>query len=648
MESNDKQIIIDQIEDILSKAFEARNKQLSQVIGLSSKALSLSKEIDYVDGVLKSMYYIGVYHSLKRNTEECLRICEEIDSVINGNKEFEKYIGYSKKLVGIEKVYLKEYEGSFTVLNEALEIFDRIGLIEEVYTVQYLIANSWKVVGNNAKALDYLELALESCQSIKNKYKETEILSSIIEITLQTKSYERAKRLLFEVIKIQKELGLYEKHASSLIRLGSIYDLYNDYAVALDYYLQSLDILRSIPKEDYSGNPFIFEVSCNIAAIYLIYEDYAKADMYYNEASDYAELFNNYAVKAKMSLSYSYLRFKQGNKLEALRYAEESLQYFDKIESIISKIHIYDNACTVFELLEDFKRCYEFSKKIIDLVNKKSEGFFEAKMNDFDSKVKSLDLERQLQTEKNKNEHLQSLDIEKNDYIGMVAHDLKNPISNITLLSKLLQSQAKTLQEDEIIDIANDLIETSERMFGFVNNLLDINVIESGVVKVQTTSINVDSLMQIIINHNILPATSKGVQIQFSSLVHQNFLSDEGRLYQIIENLLTNSIKYTKPNTIVSISTEIFSIENKESNERQQYLRISFQDQGQGIPKEEIPNLFKKFAKVSTTPTAGEHSTGLGLSIVKKIVEQLQGKVYCESTVGVGSKFVLEIPFISS
>ena len=117
--------------------------------------------------------------------------------------------------------------------------------------------------------------------------------------------------------------------------------------------------------------------------------------------------------------------------------------------------------------------------------------------------------------------------------------------------------------------------------------------------------------------------------------------------YQIIENLLSNSIKYTKPNTTVSIITELTEWVLQDSL-KQPILRIIFEDQGQGIPIEEIPNLFKKFAKVSTTPTAGEHSTGLGLSIVKKIVDQLQGNVYCESTVGIGSKFIVEIPFIPS
>jgi signal transduction histidine kinase len=645
MESNERQIIINQIDELNTQAYNARNKQLSQLLGLSSKALSLAKEIDYIEGVLRSLHLIGTYYSLKRNTQECIRICSEIDDTVNGNKEYEKYTAYSKKLVGIEKVYLKEYEASFALLNDALEIFERIGLVEEVFTMQYLIANSWNVVGNYSKALDFLHSALDSAKNAHNKFAQTEVLSSIIEITIQSKAFEKAKRLLFDVITIQKELGLQEKHAASLIRLGIIYDINKDHSVALEYYLQALEILRSIPKEDQTGNVFIFEVCCYIGAIYIQYEDNAKADLYYNEAADYADWFDSFAVKAKISLSFSHLRFKQNNKIEAVRYAKESLQYFEKIDNIHSKIHIYENACIVFEQLEDYKRCYEFSKKLIDLVNKRAEGFQEAKMMEFDSKLKSLDLEQQLNAEKIKNQYLLQLETEKNDYIGMVAHDLKNPISNITLLSKLLQSQAPTIKEDEIVDIANDLIETSERMFELVNNLLDINIIESGEVHLHETSIDINSLLKTIINHNTLTATTKGVTLQFTSTVSNNFLSDEGRLYQILENLLSNSIKYTKPNTLVSITTELFELKLADSTQKAPMLRIIFEDQGQGIPKEEIPNLFKKFAKVSTTPTAGEHSTGLGLSIVKKIVEQLHGNVYCESSVGIGSKFIVEFPF---
>jgi len=645
MEPNDKQTIINQIDELLSKAYNSINKQLSQVVGLSNKALSLSKEIDYVEGILKSMYYIGLYHSTKRHTDDCIRICSEMDAIINGNEEYIKYTGYSKKLVGIEKVYLKEYEASFTLLNEALEIFERIGLIDQIVTVHYLIANSWKVVGNNAKALEQLQLALQISRELNDKNREVEIHASLIEITLQSKNYEKAKRLLFDIVTIQKELGLNEKHASSLIQLGVIYDLHKDFSVALNYYLQALDILRSIPKEDITTNTNIFVVCCYIGAIYIQYEDLAKADLYYNEAADYAELYDNFAVKSKLNLSFSNLRFKQNNKIEAIRYAEESIQYFEKIDTVHSRIYIYDNACFIFEQLEDYKRCFEFSKKLIDLLSKRSEGFYEAKLMDFDAKVKSSDLERQLNEEKSKNEYLQRLEIEKNEFIGMVAHDLKNPISNITLLSKLLQSQAQSINEEEILDISNDLIETSERMFELVSSLLDINVIESGVVHLQTTSINVDSFLGTIINQNTLTATAKGVIIRYTSTVKQNFHSDESRLNQVVENLLTNSIKYTKPDTIVTVSSETFEKKSPEKHQLEQYLRIVFEDQGQGIPSDEIPNLFKKFAKISTTPTAGEHSTGLGLSIVKKIVEQLQGNVYCESTVGIGSKFILEIPF---
>jgi signal transduction histidine kinase len=409
--------------------------------------------------------------------------------------------------------------------------------------------------------------------------------------------------------------------------------------------------LEALPLEDATGKGAWFDAYNFIGFIHVIYQDYAKAEMYYSQASFYVDHFKEPYMYAESNLRYAVLRFHQKNINEAKKHANEARKYFDKIVNTGTLISILENACDTFELLEDYKTCYELSKKMMEIDAKKYEGFLEQRMIDNDLKLKYVDIEKQIIIERENtqkanmlNETLSEINREKNEFMGIVAHDLKNPISNITMLSKLLVSQAPTINEEEIKDIAGDLMETSERMFDLVDKLLDFNAIETGNLTLEIQSIDVNSVLQKVLKHNKVSARSKDIELLFSSSVDKNISSDESRLFQVFDNLLSNAIKYTKPSSTVSIRVEPLHLSAENQPISTNFLKVEIQDQGEGIPEDEIPNLFKKFARLSTKPTAGEHSTGLGLSIVKRIVEQLQGTVYCESTVGKGSTFIVELP----
>ncbi len=106
---------------------------------------------------------------------------------------------------------------------------------------------------------------------------------------------------------------------------------------------------------------------------------------------------------------------------------------------------------------------------------------------------------------------------------------------------------------------------------------------------------------------------------------------------QVIDNLISNALKYSPFDTTITIR-----VKAKSDN-----VRLEVEDEGPGISEEEMPKLFGKFARLSAQPTGGEHSTGLGLSIVKKMVEAMNGKVWCESEPGKGATFIVELPLIA-
>jgi signal transduction histidine kinase len=133
-------------------------------------------------------------------------------------------------------------------------------------------------------------------------------------------------------------------------------------------------------------------------------------------------------------------------------------------------------------------------------------------------------------------------------------------------------------------------------------------------------------------------AAQKNITLHFSSTMEKGIvIADEMATYQVIENIVSNAVKYSPHGKSVYVHVE-------PSTANPDFLRLSVRDEGEGISAKDMERLFGKFARLSAQPTGGEHSTGLGLSIVKKMVEAMNGRVWCESEVGKGATFIVELP----
>lgn len=163
--------------------------------------------------------------------------------------------------------------------------------------------------------------------------------------------------------------------------------------------------------------------------------------------------------------------------------------------------------------------------------------------------------------------------------------------------------------------------------------MLEVRRIDDGMLSTHFENKNLRDLLVSIGEKNRVRANIKGIDIMYS-LREVMLTTDIELLKEIIENLLTNAIKFSESGSMVSLSL-------RETNS---HVYISVQDKGPGIPEEEKSLLFQRFAKLSNKPTAGESSTGLGLSITKQLVEMIRGEITCESTLGQGSTFTVILP----
>ncbi|MFO7816491.1 MAG: HAMP domain-containing sensor histidine kinase [Desulfovibrionales bacterium] len=220
----------------------------------------------------------------------------------------------------------------------------------------------------------------------------------------------------------------------------------------------------------------------------------------------------------------------------------------------------------------------------------------------------------------------------KNFFLGMAAHDMRNPLSAISGFSELLMEGDN---EPELnADLAARIHDTSQEMLQLLNDLLDISHIESRTFKINKNTCNLSKLAEERISRAKNLADAKNTIIEARIPPDIQLSLDRERIAQVMDNLLSNAIKYSPPESVTKATLGIFKDD----------IRFSVIDQGPGIPLKEQHKLFTEFSKLNIQPTAGEKSTGLGLSIVKKIIQAHDGSVGVNSTPGQGSEFYFLIP----
>ena len=233
-----------------------------------------------------------------------------------------------------------------------------------------------------------------------------------------------------------------------------------------------------------------------------------------------------------------------------------------------------------------------------------------------------------------KNVTLEGLNQQKNQWLGMAAHDLRTPLGIISGYSDFLLEQIEETftEQAEMID----RIKSSSRfMLNMVDDMLDISTIESGHLKLRIQPTDLLELVRRNVGLNRLLAEQKGIDIQLHSPASLPLLElDSDKIEQVLNNLIGNAVKFSLPGTAVQVRVEADTDQ----------VRLAVEDQGSGIFEDQRQQLFQPFSHTSATGTGGEKNTGLGLAIVRHMVEGHGGHIRVESQVGQGSTFHVSLP----
>lgn len=225
----------------------------------------------------------------------------------------------------------------------------------------------------------------------------------------------------------------------------------------------------------------------------------------------------------------------------------------------------------------------------------------------------------------------------KNEFVFIATHDLKAPVTAIKGFVEMMKKKSDQLPEDlkanfEMIE------ESSQRLVQLADDLLEVARSESGTIKINILPTNANEIIDLAISQVRPYANTRKISINKNFSEEMKVLADPQKLQEILENLLSNAVKYNKEGGEINIKAEIRSVEKM--------LEIKISDSGVGIPAVDQEKIFTKFFRAHQTGTEGVTGTGLGLYVVKLLVEKMNGKIKYESKENIGTTFTFTLPLV--
>lgn len=245
-----------------------------------------------------------------------------------------------------------------------------------------------------------------------------------------------------------------------------------------------------------------------------------------------------------------------------------------------------------------------------------------------------IELRRARETVRKANAQLEALNKRKDEFLGIAAHDLRNPLGGINGFAELMLMNS-ALDDEKRKKYLSYILETSQYMTTLLNNFLDISKIEQEAFDIKIKPLSVGEIAESVIRLNETHAVKKDQTLHVEIDAEIPEISSDGNiLTQIFANFISNAVKYSPLGGDIRIVLRVDG----------EHLHFSVKDSGPGIPKEGQEKLFKDYARLDTEPTAGEKANGLGLAIVGKLAKKIHVAVGCESELGAGALFWARLP----
>ncbi|HLT24392.1 MAG TPA: tetratricopeptide repeat-containing sensor histidine kinase [Ignavibacteria bacterium] len=633
--------------DLLNKlAHDVREQQPEKCVSIAEVALDTAKKINYIKGIAVATLNTGLALDILLKLEEAREKYSEARRLFD---ELGERSLFARATRGIGKTYRKSHKNHEAIekFEEAAAIFKELGDTRSYALTVSDIADTYQSLHEYARALEYYIITYNVFNEVGDRRQISIIFNRIAVINMLLGEEQEALEYYHKSVDLKRELGDKVNEALSLMNIGLIYYNRKDYDEALKYYNQAQALNIEIGEKRN-------EAMCNInIAEGLIKKgEFEEAEKRLDVSKEILAPTSEKHFKVSLNLSYSKLYAAKEEFYEAIHFINDALAVAEEVNDKQLILESYESYSNCYAGLSDFEKAHEYFRKYYDLKNEIYTKEMHEKIKNMQykyereialkeaetQKKRGQELEKALTQVESLNEDLKKMNEEKNTFMALVAHDLKNPLNAIMGYAQLARVNPEQFSAEELEDMFNDIEVSARIMSELITNYLEYTTIEAGRVHLEMQEINISNAALYVTDSFKSRSQSKDIKIDLTTSSDSIYVyADKNALTQVLDNLVSNAVKFSPSGTTVTINIE----------KLEDIVRCTVADQGPGVSKEDQEKLFKKFARLTAKPTAGESSTGLGLSITKRLTEDMNGTIRCESEEGKGAAFILEFPAIS-
>jgi signal transduction histidine kinase/DNA-binding response OmpR family regulator/Tfp pilus assembly protein PilF len=639
-----------------------------KALNLHEQALAISERINYAKGQSESHYYIGKIYREKGNYSRTLNHHRKA-------LEIQKFIGDSSGMariynsIGIVYRIQGDYPKALEFCQKSLRIKKQIGDKYELSNVYNNIGSIYYFQNNYPKALEYYNRSLKISEEINDEIAIVTSYNNLGILYFYQDQYEKALDFFKRALSIQEEIDDKTGKAISYINIGEIYVKQNKLNEAWDYYYRGLKLstrleIKSVEgwsnwglgvisgkkdemKKAYNYSQKAYQIGKDIGEIELVqlsaeilsrvsaelglYKEAYNLHKVYKEISDSIQNEENTRKIIGLEYEYKYQAEKEKQeKREALQRAKFQKQQLLTIIFIISSVLMIVLVFFIFRNYKRKQKDYNIISGQKEEIRRQNENLQLRNKEISEQNEKINQQKKQLVEQANK---LSELDEIKSRFFTNISHEFRTPL---TLILGPLEQLLNKTKEYSAKKALNLIYRNANKLLTLINQLLEISKIEKGSIKLKLQKCDIVRETRKIVEMFSSLASEKNINLQYlnnkDSMV--GYL-DKEKFDKILFNLLSNAFKHTSEGEI-KVSLTLKADLKK--------IQLVVQDTGVGIQKEKLPYIFDRFYQVENSETEKTAGTGIGLSLIKELVQLYRGEITADSEPGKGTRFTVELP----
>lgn len=586
-------------------------------------ALSLCHQVGNTEVLIRILNSVGVTHSNLGNYQRALKSYLEAASISAHHGINRHYAGLLNN-IGVIYQQLEQYQEAEKYFKLFLEASSRLG---DQYFITVALVNLGEVrmlTGNRPSAIDYFQRALAIQRELRDHRGQSITLVNLGNVYGAMDSITRSEHYYREALQFAESTGNKDMILKPLKGLAQLLIKGREFEQAESYTLRMMSLARSTGSKPSLEQVYLLQSQLdsargNFTEAYQWHKKFTHLkDSLLNEKTR-SQLVQMQELYENEKKDKEILRLNEAKKREELKLASEKsllglVLFFSIVSIAVLVFWLIVKARLSARLKMEKNRVAQANRELSELIQ---------------------EIENQKLALAQKNETLVELHAEKDGLIGIVAHDLRSPLNRIKGLSSLVKmSGPLNADQQQFID---KMEEACAGGTSLIRDLLDINQYES-IQHTNTASVELHDFFRELVSHYKSQLVAKNISLHLELEPGQALWlsTDRDYLSRIVDNLLTNAIKFSPCNRNIYLMAS-----RSPGNDT---VVVKLKDEGPGFTSEDLPQLFKKFKKLSARPTGGESSTGLGLSIVKTLLEKIGGSIDVESRAGAGATFIISLP----